>query len=893
MLLKKLYLENFVSHKSTELEFSKGITVITGKNGAGKTSILDSLLFCLFKESRTGNLKDLIHLNSTDAKSYLIFEEGLNDYESSWELDQKKGVKSAILKQISGPILAEGANNVKQEIEKILGMSKEIAISSIFIKQGEIDALINKKPAERKELIGKLIGLDRLEYAWSNFKVLFEKFDRSISELEVELKSYPEIESNIKDLDIQLNALELEKSKIKEIVESKKAELNIISQNLDSLSKLKEERNSLETEKAQYLKDIDRVNEEIIEATENLEKLDEKKREIEDLEKEVKYLEPVTEYLKLKERLEDTKKDQEKIEKEITKIGLQKKYCEEHKSEYEQYEHVLEENDKIQKQIKNLKADHDNYLILTKEILHFETDLKKLEIELKEYQNQIFSIFGMSELKDNDKSELLEKLETEKKTYEDQIRELYGFISAQKNHIRYLEDSKQNLRNAKQCPVCKSDLDAKHILSIDKEIDEDISTKEQLIKEQEQNIERLNGLLGPLKTKIEKVNKFESSRYFRLKKEFEERSNEINSLKIKAKEISDKFSEFEVLEKKKTENDKLLAQLKNVHENYILANAKIEDYALKIKEQEHYLDIAEKTADRMRELEKEIPFEITLSKKSELDEKKMKMQEFKGMVRESQRYSDRLHRKNEELANLKLEYSKVLDKLKQNTFNPERYAELESRRDNLKTTLESLNGEYYNISARVNSNIDNIEKLKKKREELSQKQKTLDKYRKFRGILEEVRKSYSKDGIQRSLRAAYASIIENFVKDYVEKFNLDIIDLNIDNDFNITLRNRSGYISIDELSGGEKVAIGIALRLAIARALSKKISTIVLDEPTTYLDEDRRGELANILKDSISEVSSMIPQMIIVTHHEELVDVANTHYEVTKTNGYSSLNLVY
>jgi exonuclease SbcC len=893
MLLKKLYLENFVSHKSTEIEFSKGITVITGKNGAGKTSILDSLLFCLFKESRTGNLKDLIHLNSTSAKSYLVFEEGLKDYESSWELDQKKGVKSAILKQLPGPILADGPNNVKQEIEKILGMSKEIAISSIFIKQGEIDALINKKPAERKELIGKLIGLDKLETAWSDFKSIFEKFDRTVSELEVELKSYPELENNIKEIGLKLKALESEKVNAKESVDIKTAELNKLNQDLESLSKLKEERNSLEYERAHLLADMDRVSKEIKEAKENLEKLDQKNREIEKLEKEVKYLEPVTEYLKLKDRLKDAKENQDQIEKEIKKIEWQKKYCEEHLSEYEQYERVLKENDVTQKQLKSLKSDHDNYLILKEKVGHFETDVKKLKKRLEEYKNQILSTFGVSELNENDKAELLDKLETEKSGYEDQIKDLNGSISAQKNRIRYLEDSKQSLKDAKQCPVCKSDLDADHIRRIDEEINDEISRAMQLIKEGEHNIERLSDTLSSLKRQIAKVNKFENSGYFSLKKEIEDHTNMIKSLNDKISEISDIYSKFEMLEKNKAENDMLLAQLKNVHENYITANAKIEDYSLKQNERDHYAHILEETAASMKELEREVPFEITISKKSELDDKKMKIQELKGMVRESQRYSDALRSKNRDLEAKKLEYSKLLEKLKQNTFNPDHYAELKSKIENLRKYIESLNREYYQVLAKIESNTDDMERLERKIGELSQKQKVLDKYRKFRAVLEEIRKSYSKDGIQRALRATYASIIENFVKDYVEKFNLDIIDLSIDSDFNITLRNRSGEISIDELSGGEKVAIGIALRLAIARALSKKISTIVLDEPTTYLDEDRRGELANILKDSINEVSSMIPQMIIVTHHEELVDVANTHYEVIKTNGYSSLDLVY
>ncbi len=893
MLLKKLYLENFISHKSTELEFSKGITVITGKNGAGKTSILDSLLFCLFKEARTGNLKDMIHLNSTDAKSSLIFEEGLKDYQSSWELDQKKGVKSAILKQLSGPVLADGPNNVKQEIEKILGMSKDIAIASIFIKQGEIDALINKKPAERKELIGKLIGLDRLESAWSDFKLLFEKYDHTVSELEIELKSYPELENEVKEIDSQLKALEIEELKIKGDEESKSLELSMLTRELASLSDLKEERNRLETEKNQYLKDIARINKEIIDAKEHLKELDRKNREIAELEKEVKYLEPVSEYLNLKDRLADTEKEKKKNEEEIKKLELQKKYCEEHQMEYEQYAQVLKNNVETQKQIKTLKSDHDSYLSLTEKIEHYETDLKKLKKKLTGYQDQIVSIFGVTEITEYAKPELLERLDKEKKNYENQIKELNGYISAQKNHIRYLKDSRHSLINAKQCPVCKSDLDAEHIRRIDEEMDKEIASANQLIKQREQDIERLTIHLNSLNEQTAKVNKFEDSGYFSLKNEIEELSNSIKSLNDKISEVSARFSEFEILEKKKAENDKFLEQLKNIHENYIRANAKIEDYELKVKEQKQYLKKVEEITDRLKDIEKDVPFYITSSKKSELEDKKMKMQEYKGMASESQRYSDILHNKNEELTIIKSEYDKLLEALEQNKFDPEHYAELDRKRENTEKSLESLKKEQYQISAKINANIDHRDKLKKKIEDLSKKRKELDKFRKFRKVLEEVRESYSKDGIQRTLRSAYASIIENFVKDYVEKFNLDIIDLSIDNDFKITLRNRSGEISIDELSGGEKVAIGIALRLAIARALSKKISTIVLDEPTTYLDEERRGELADILKDSISEVSSMIPQMIIVTHHEELVDVANTHYEVIKTNGYSSLNLVY
>jgi len=64
------------------------------------------------------------------------------------------------------------------------------------------------------------------------------------------------------------------------------------------------------------------------------------------------------------------------------------------------------------------------------------------------------------------------------------------------------------------------------------------------------------------------------------------------------------------------------------------------------------------------------------------------------------------------------------------------------------------------------------------------------------------------------------------------------------------------------------------------------ISTIIMDEPTTHLDEKRRRELVEIMKRFFSEEAS-IPQMIIITHHSELEDAADTVYKVEKIEGIS------
>ena len=58
MILNKIKLEDFISHKKTELELGYGINVVVGPNGAGKTSILDGIIFALFNDSSSRGKKE-------------------------------------------------------------------------------------------------------------------------------------------------------------------------------------------------------------------------------------------------------------------------------------------------------------------------------------------------------------------------------------------------------------------------------------------------------------------------------------------------------------------------------------------------------------------------------------------------------------------------------------------------------------------------------------------------------------------------------------------------------------------------------------------------------------------------------------------------------------------
>ncbi|WP_456484768.1 AAA family ATPase, partial [Desulfurobacterium sp.] len=96
-----------------------------------------------------------------------------------------------------------------------------------------------------------------------------------------------------------------------------------------------------------------------------------------------------------------------------------------------------------------------------------------------------------------------------------------------------------------------------------------------------------------------------------------------------------------------------------------------------------------------------------------------------------------------------------------------------------------------------------------------------------------------------------------------------------------------GVVTLDQLSGGQKVAFALALRFALARKFMSKFELLILDEPTIHLDDERKRELADILLD----LKGKIPQMVVVTHDPELEIAGDKIIRVEKTANGSTIKL--
>lgn len=85
------------------------------------------------------------------------------------------------------------------------------------------------------------------------------------------------------------------------------------------------------------------------------------------------------------------------------------------------------------------------------------------------------------------------------------------------------------------------------------------------------------------------------------------------------------------------------------------------------------------------------------------------------------------------------------------------------------------------------------------------------------------------------------------------------------------------------LSGGERSAAALCIRMAFSLVLTQNLGWLILDEPTHNLDSKAVAELTQTLKHRIPE---LVPQLFIITHDNEMQKAASgTLYRIERDKG--------
>jgi len=206
-------------------------------------------------------------------------------------------------------------------------------------------------------------------------------------------------------------------------------------------------------------------------------------------------------------------------------------------------------------------------------------------------------------------------------------------------------------------------------------------------------------------------------------------------------------------------------------------------------------------------------------------------------------------------------------------FSHREYSDAKLEKDNLSRKLQETN-------RRIGAYQKSIEDAKNAMEAARKSITQLRDASEVTGMLEKIRSNiFNRDGpIGTSLRSWAIKVISEKASDYASLFNIGISRVELAErarEVTVTCFGRHGEIDLDSLSGGEKVAIALALRLGIAYMMgSKRLDFVILDEPTTHLDEERRKALVRIVSEAFREGAGPLSQIIIITHDSEIFEDA-------------------
>ena len=164
MIIRQLQLKNYKQYTELDLEFKTGLVGIIGRNGAGKSTIFDAILYCLFgrDEDKKETIRSTYATNEKENISLeLSFEIGDALYVVKREFKGKALTTRANLYRNDQHIATD--SDVNTEIVKLLKLDKDAFKRSVFSGQKEIGELSAATGEERKKMVRKILGLDKLE----------------------------------------------------------------------------------------------------------------------------------------------------------------------------------------------------------------------------------------------------------------------------------------------------------------------------------------------------------------------------------------------------------------------------------------------------------------------------------------------------------------------------------------------------------------------------------------------------------------------------------------------------------------------------------------------------------------------------------------------------------
>uniref|UniRef100_A0A832I9U2 SMC family ATPase n=1 Tax=Pseudothermotoga hypogea TaxID=57487 RepID=A0A832I9U2_9THEM len=816
------------------LDFKDGVFLILGQNGAGKSSLLEAIVFSLYGVGvRYGKRSPLDYVRSgaDHCQVKFSFLRGGKKYEVVRRVRTKDRSSEAVL-FVNDRILASQRSLVDEKLKEIMGASYESFTSTFFLPQGMVSSLLTATRSKINDIVfDVLFEKKKLAKVIEKVNDAFKDAQRDRDEL---LRKVNEMKDEIERLDshIKETPLDLLESEIKNLdrqISSKEEELKSVERDLqmhsqiDSLEKMLrskvDERKTLlilleEERKISSAKSLELPYRELLHASESLKKVE-------------------SNIEKLQVNRSKIQQELQRLEEEIQKANFEASQCDitiqKVQEELERLSRIDEQCEQLVERSSNLK---ERRTMLEQHLQNRKQDLEKTTRRIQEKKKEHVEL-------ERELNSLIEEFERVKSSA-----------------VLWMADQiAEELQDGDRCPVCGGTYKKRSVGKFEYDLEK--------YKQIRETIEKLKEKRAQILTELENLS--ETDR--KLNEEFTAVQQQLRQIELEEGQISQKLNELgytpQIKKKLREINvqlQKLLMKKSALAADVSKKEATKQQLQLRLKELEEDLkalfEEQKELTSRRQSVENELLLSLT---KIGMDFETFKQYVVKDLPAVSAQ--ERLSRIDAEIGQLESQIEQLKGSVKKSREECQRMER--SLRQELEV-LKNQRDQKINRRAIVKHFMERKEELSKQLEKL---QERFEEARKLSSILSMVRETLAAREFQ--------SYVANTVLSEIVEHANHLLDFLTDGRFSLSIDDsgfvvRDGIVKRDAngLSGGEKTLVSIALAMSIAEQATGEMEAFFIDEGFSSLDSDNKLKVADALK-RLERLNKVIG---FVTHEPEFAD---------------------
>ena len=855
-------MENFKCYGEADLRLDRGVTIIHGLNGSGKSSLLEACFFALYgTKALDENLDDIVSIGAEDATVELWFTHDGSEYHIERRVratGERASTAKCVLETPDGSF--DGARDVRHRVAELLRMDSESFVNCAYVRQGEVNKLINASPGERQDMLDDLLQLGKLEDYRERASDARVGIGRVRDDKQGALRQLDDqiAQKEAEDLHERHSALKTEIAETTEEIERIESQRERAVQTRDDAQSVIDEYEEKQDELDELRSDIADLREQIAETEQEQDRLDEqiKQRREDRQEKEAALDDAVVD-----SDLDEA--DPERIERRIDELETrddelrdriedQRVTASEHSNEAET---LSEKADDLSERADQKRTDAED---LESDLADRRESVAQRREKVDKIEDEIATLRARFEDAPVDRdsvAEFREEITGELDEARKRVTELETTLESERDA---LEEAEQ-LREAGKCPECGQDVNGSpHVERIDdhreriETLEDDLSGARETVEALEDRLERADGL-AEAATQIEQL---------------ETNRENVRQL-IEEREAGLSDDEQRVTELRKTA-DELESEAEVKREAAEKAAERADDCRSVVAECNQERQQLETTLEQVERIE---------SLRSDVESFEDKLERLRDQREQKNEINDerreRLADKRERTQTLEAEFDDA--KVEEAKSERKRASEYVEQADEKLDDLTEQREELQRTAGAVENEIEELESLRERRDELVTTVEKLDSLYEEAEDLERMYGTVRAELRQRNVETLERMLNETF--DLVYQ-NDSYSHIELDGEYQLTVYQKDGEaLDPEQLSGGERALFNLSLRCAMYRLLAEGIEgaapmpPLILDEPTVFLDSGHVSQLLDLIEFMRDDVG--VEQSIVVSHDEELVGAAD------------------